>query len=470
MPLGGAGPSSYHAPMPDPQAATNLATSKEVLTVTALNREARKLLESGFGVVLVEGEISNIARPGSGHWYFSLKDSGAQVQCAMFRQRNRLLAFSPADGEQVLVRARVSLYEPRGNYQLIVDFMEPAGEGALRQAFEKLKRKLDAEGLFDAARKRSLPTLPRRVGVITSPSGAAVRDVLKVLARRFPSLPVIIYPVPVQGDGAAEKIAGMLAKAGSRAECDVLVLTRGGGSLEDLWAFNEEVVARAIAASPVPVVSAVGHEVDVSIADLVADLRAPTPSAAAELIVPDRSEWRRRFAGLARRLDATVLRKLETSRERSRLLRHRLRRSHPARIIQQHSQSSDELAQRMRLAMLRLLQSRQGRLNEQRAHLLRVSPSQRINALASVNSTLAHRLSSAMRGRLEALRSRLAVSGATLDAISPLATLGRGYAILRRVDDGRIIRRAHDAKPDDVLEASLGEGRLTTRVVKIIED
>lgn len=460
----------YHEPMHEGPNARVTAPAREVLTVSALNREARRLLESGFGVLWVEGEISNLARPGSGHWYFSLKDSNAQVQCAMFRQRNRLLPFQPADGDQVQLRARVSLYEPRGNYQLIVDFMEPAGEGALRQAFEKLKNKLDAEGLFALARKRPLPTLPRQLGIITSPSGAAVRDILKVLRRRFPSVPVLIYPVPVQGAGAAKKIVAMLQQANQRKECDVLILTRGGGSLEDLWAFNEEPLARAIAVSGIPVISAVGHEVDTTIADLVADLRAPTPSAAAELVVPDRDEWLRALLGLNRRLDAVVGRGLSVVRDRWNALCKRLLRVHPSSSMQQLAQRNDELTQRLHKAMAARLQSYQSQLAVHVSNLRRVTPARRVERYAALNDKIFRRLCDGIRRRLQTEKSRLAVSTATLDAVSPLATLSRGYSILQRAQDGAIVRRAEDVKKGEVLDARLGAGRLQTKIIDIIEE
>jgi len=263
---------------------------RDVYTVSRLNQTARQLLEQGLPRIWLEGELSNLSRPSSGHLYFTLKDSRAQIRGAMFRNRNQLLRFRPQEGMQMLVRCRISLYEPRGDYQLIAESMEEAGDGALQRAFEELKRKLDLEGLLRAEHKQPLPLLPRRIGVVTSPSGAAIRDVLSVLKRRFPAIPVMVYPVPVQGKEAGREIAAMLHRAGERRECDVLILTRGGGSLEDLWAFNEEVVARAIHDCPVPVISAVGHEVDFTIADFVADQRAPTPSAAAELASPDQYE------------------------------------------------------------------------------------------------------------------------------------------------------------------------------------
>src|ERR1700691_2609530 len=264
---------------------------RDVYSVSRLNREARVLLERGFGTLWLEAEISNFSRPSSGHWYFSLKDAAAQVRCAMFRQRNMLANLVPRDGQKVLVRARIGLYEPRGEFQLIVDHIEDAGLGALKRQSEELSARLAAEGLFALERKRPLPALPKRIGVITSPTGAAVRDIVHVLARRFVGVAVLIHPVSVQGASAAAEIIAALKLAGERAECDVLILARGGGSLEDLWAFNDEALARAIAASPIPVISGIGHETDFTIADFAADVRAPTPSAAAEIAVPDGEEW-----------------------------------------------------------------------------------------------------------------------------------------------------------------------------------
>ncbi|HSD73419.1 MAG TPA: exodeoxyribonuclease VII large subunit, partial [Steroidobacteraceae bacterium] len=284
---------------------------RDVYTVSRLNREARALLERAMPALWIEGEMSNFAAPSSGHWYFSLKDSGAQVRCAMFRQRNYLSVCKPRDGLHVLARARVSLYEPRGEYQLLVDHLEEAGEGALRRRFEALKARLHQEGLFAAERKRALPTLPRRIGVITSPTGAAIRDILNVLRRRFCSVPVLIYPVPVQGAGAASQIAAAIRFASGRADCDVLVLARGGGSLEDLWAFNEESVARALFECRIPIVCGVGHEIDFTIADFVADVRAPTPSAAAELVAPNGQEWLDRLVVLSRRATSCMQRLLQ---------------------------------------------------------------------------------------------------------------------------------------------------------------
>jgi exodeoxyribonuclease VII large subunit len=282
-----------------------------IYSVSQLNDQVKDLLEHSFPPLWVEGEISNFSCPASGHWYLSLKDSQAQVRCAMFRNRNQGLGFQPKNGLQVLARGRPGLYAPRGEFQLILDQIEPAGEGALRRAFELLKQKLQAEGLFDETYKQALPTVPDRIGIITSPTGAALRDILNVLRRRFPLGQVVIYPVPVQGTEAAPAIVRALKTAAERQECDLLVVARGGGSLEDLWAFNEESVARAIHACPLPVVSGVGHEIDFTIADFVADLRAPTPSAAAELVSPDVAEWRTRLLRLPAQLAVQQGRRLQ---------------------------------------------------------------------------------------------------------------------------------------------------------------
>ena len=304
--------------------------TRNVYTVTSLNREVRLLLEHGLAVVWLEGELSNFSAPASGHWYFSLKDREAQIRCAMFRMKNQGLGFTPKAGQHVLVRGRVTMYEARGDYQLIVEHMEEAGVGALKREFERLKAKLAAEGLFAVERKRELPRFPRRIGVITSPTGAAIRDVLHILARRFPPAGVIIYPTDVQGAVAVPRIVRALAVANARAECDVLIVARGGGSLEDLWAFNDEGVARAIHDSAIPVVSGIGHEVDFTIADFVADARAPTPSGAAELVVPDRAACLDVLSRTADRLLVGMRRELRTVTSRFDAAASRLKLMHPA--------------------------------------------------------------------------------------------------------------------------------------------
>jgi exodeoxyribonuclease VII large subunit len=337
--------------------------TRNVFTVSRLNREVRVLLERGLGVVWVEGELSNFSQPSSGHWYFSLKDRDAQVRCAMFRLKNATLGFTPKSGQQVLARGRISLYEPRGDYQLIVEHLEEAGVGALKREFERLKVKLAAEGLFALERKRSLPRFPRRIGVVTSPSGAAIRDILHILARRFPPAAVLIYPTPVQGVVAAPSIVEALRVASARAECDVLIVARGGGSLEDLWSFNDERVARAICASTIPVVSGVGHEVDFTIADFVADARAPTPSGAAELVAPDRNACLEALARTAERMTACMRRELRSLSAQfdNALLRFKL--VHPGVRLAQKAQKLDELEQRLTGAMnreMRMIATRVG--------------------------------------------------------------------------------------------------------------
>ena len=392
---------------------------REVWTISRLNREVRLLIETGLPALWIEGEVSNLARPASGHVYFSLKDDSAQVRCALWRSAALKLAFTPRNGMQLLVRARVSVYEPRGEYQLIVEYAEEAGEGALRRRFDELKARLQAEGLFDEATKRPLPRLPRRIGIITSPTGAAVRDIIHVLGRRFPAVPVLIYPVPVQGEGAAGKIAAMLARASARAECDVLILARGGGSLEDLWSFNEEVVARAIRACAIPVISGVGHEVDFTIADFAADRRAPTPSGAAEIAVPDASEWLTRVARDASRLQGAMARRLAALDERLAWQARRLAVAHPGSRLRQHAQRLDELERR---------------------------------------------LETGFRHRLQRLRARCDTAARMLHSVSPLATLERGYAIASRAADSVILRSAEQVAIGEQIEVRLAQGTLAAQV------
>ena len=436
---------------------------RDVYTVSRLNRAARTMLERGFGSLWLEGEISNFARPSSGHWYFSLKDASAQVRCAMFRQRNLLARFAPRDGQKVLVRARVGLYEPRGEYQLLIEHIEDAGVGALKRQFEELTARLSAEGLFSAERKRPLPPLPRRIGIITSPTGAAVRDILHVLARRFPAAAVLIYPVPVQGAGAAAEIVAALTLAGRRAECDVLILARGGGSLEDLWAFNDEALARAIAACPIPVVSGVGHEVDFTIADFAADVRAPTPSAAAEIVVPDAAEWIKTFQGLAARMSQSVRRQLRDRRERLQWLSGRATQAGPAARLADQMQRLDELERRLREVLSRRIADLRSDLAEHRIRLWGASPAVRVRAAGARNGELYARLCAAINRELRRASERLLPLVRTLNAVSPLATLGRGYAIVATAD-GRILRDAAEAPPGTRIEARLARGRIKATV------
>ncbi len=445
------------------------APARDVFTVSRLNAEVRDLLSATYSLIWVEGELSNVARPASGHLYFTLKDARAQVRCAMFRNRNRGLGFTPEEGMQVLVRAGVSLYEPRGDYQLIVEHMEEAGDGALRRAFEALKNRLDKEGLFDPAHKKPLPALPRRIGVVTSPTGAAIRDILSVLRRRFPAVPVLLYPVPVQGGEAAEKIARAIELANRRGDCDVLIVARGGGSLEDLWSFNEEVVARAIHASEIPVVSGVGHEIDFTIADFAADRRAPTPSAAAEMVVPDATEWLARCRSLENRLVQRMRAQLEQARRELAWLGKRLDQRHPGERLRQRAQRLDELEQRLRQRLRQRLHAARDRLATVTARLHRHSPVPRLEQARARADGLGTRLRLAMRHGLQARRERLAALAHALDTLSPLATLERGYAIVS-TRDGRILRKASETHPGEQVEARLAHGRLRCTVDEVSSD
>ncbi len=439
------------------------AAQRTVFTVARLNKEVRTLLERGLGVVWVEGELSNLSQPASGHWYFSLKDREAQVRCAMFRMRNAAIGFTPKAGQQVLARGRVSLYEPRGDYQLIVEHLEEAGVGALQREFERLKAKLATEGLFAREAKRPLPRFPRRVAVVTSPTGAAIRDVLQILARRFPPAAARVYPVPVQGAAAAPAIAEALALASERADCDVLILARGGGSLEDLWAFNDERVARAIRACGLPVVSGVGHEIDFTIADFAADARAPTPSGAAEMVVPDRRELLDALARTATRIGATVRRDLRAAVARFEGAGARLRLAHPGLRLAHQAQRLDDLEQRLALAVRGRLQAAGHRLAATETRLAPHSP-QRLTAelrgrIEGLQARLERRMSD-IRSRLE---HRVDLAKRTLDTASPLATLARGFAIVSR-PDGSLLRDAGAVVPGEEIEARLAKGRLRARV------
>jgi exodeoxyribonuclease VII large subunit len=443
----------------------NQIPSREILTVSELNHLTREILEANFPLIWVQGEISNLARPASGHWYFSLKDDAAQVRCAMFKMRNRLLPFQPTDGQQILARARVSLYEPRGDFQLIVDHMEPAGEGALRLQFEMLKKRLAAEGLFDEAWKKPLPSLPRRIGVVTSPTGAAIRDVLSVLQRRFPAIPVMIYPTLVQGATAAGNIIQAITTANRRRECDVLIVCRGGGSLEDLWAFNDEQLARVISASDIPIVSGVGHEVDFTIADFVADARAPTPSAAAEMLTPAAEDWREMFAEIASRFTGLIQRKLTTGREQLSWVTKRLQ--HPSRRLQSQAQRIDELEQRLINAQKSHWRHQQHRLATLRAQLEQYSPAMRLSQYQLMTTSLHTRLKRAMQHHYDDRRKHLAATVRALEAVSPLATLGRGYAIVKRLPDKSIVRQTGDVQIGTHIEAQLGQGRIICSVEEL---
>jgi exodeoxyribonuclease VII large subunit len=459
-------PASPRSPAPQPP--------DQVLSVAQLNRLARQLLEDCFPMIWVEGEISNLSRPSSGHWYFTLKDEQAQVRCAMFRNRNFRLRLQPADGTRVLVRGKLSLYENRGDYQLIAEDMQPAGAGLLALRFEQLKQKLQAEGLFDAARKRPLPALAQHIAVVTSATGAAIRDILSVLKRRCPAIRVTLIPVPVQGEQAPAAIAHAIAlanrlAAAGRADFDVILAGRGGGSLEDLWAFNDERVARAIAASRLPVVSAVGHEVDTTIADFVADVRAPTPSAAAELLSPD---WRDRLQlvhSLRARLDRRWLGALQQYRRQLDWARRRLQLQHPGQRLQQWHQRLDELELRLRQAARRAVADRQLRLQWLQTRLHRHHPDRQLQPLRARLLFCQSQLALQMRQLLRQRRQQLGAGAQLLHSVSPLATLQRGYAIVSD-SRGQVLRDAAAAQPGDRVQARLAQGQLLCTVDGIVAE
>jgi exodeoxyribonuclease VII large subunit len=461
---------------------------KNIYSVSELNRAAASVLEQNFSWIWVEGEISNLAQPASGHIYFSLKDSGAQVRCAMFKSRNQILNFRPENGQQVQIRGKVSLYQPRGDYQLIVDRMEEAGDGALQRKFEALKNKLAAEGLFDQEVKQEIPELPECIGVITSNTGAAIHDVLSVIERRFPAIPVKLYSVPVQGEAAAPAICRALELAEEQAECDVLLLVRGGGSLEDLWAFNEEIVAHAIYDCPIPVVSGVGHEVDVTIADFVADVRAATPTAAAETVTPDQSSWLQSLEWYQYRLQQLITEKIQRHNERLGWLEKRLSQQHPVAVVQRLSQRLDDVEQRLNHVWCYTLQQQQHRFHHLRNRLLTASPELAISnyqhRLQILGQNLHHQIKQTlnqpkaqlqffeqnlhhyMQQTLERQKARLQNNARMLNAISPLNTLERGYSITSDCT-GKAITHSDEVAVGDEIQTRLHQGQIISRITKI---
>jgi len=439
-------------------------TRPRALTVSELNHQARHLLESSFMQVWVEGELSGFSRPSSGHWYFSLKDQKCQIRCAMFRGANQRIRTLPREGDQIRIRGKVTLYENRGDFQIIVEHLEPAGLGALQQAFEALKARLQGEGLFDPARKKPIPATPRHIGVVTSPTGAAIHDILTVLKRRCSAIPVTLYPTAVQGQAATADIVQAIDRAQRHGLADVLIIGRGGGSLEDLWCFNEEAVARAIAACSIPTVSAVGHEVDVTIADFVADLRAPTPSAAAEKISPDQQDWLRRLAEQQGRLGQSAHRLLQRLDSQLGHLSARLR--DPRRELLEKAQRMDELEMRLNKA----ISGRLGQQKQKTDYLLQrmsaQSPRRTLKTASEQTQQLEERLTLAARHLLRQKDERLQHIAQTLHAVSPLATLGRGYAIVKD-DNDRIVRKAGDLVTGSQITARLGHGSVSARVTEI---
>jgi exodeoxyribonuclease VII large subunit len=412
-----------------------------VLSVSALNRLARETLERSFPLFWVAGEISNLTRAASGHWYFSLKDERAQVRCVMFRNRNSALDWIPREGDHVEARALVTLYEARGDFQLTIEILQRAGLGTLFEAFERLKAKLEKEGLFDPARKRPLPAHPCQIGIVTSPDAAALRDVLTTLRRRMPGIPVVLYPTPVQGKGAAEIIARAIRTAGERNECDVLIVCRGGGSIEDLWQFNEEVVARAIAESPIPVISGVGHETDFTIADFVADRRAPTPTAAAELVTPDRQALLQLANTLHLRLRRQMQHLLHQRMQQTDYLARRL--VHPGEKIRQQQERLGHLQARLKAALLRLTDRAQARFQP-----------------------LPQRMVAAQARDLQRKRDRLLRLEQNLRHLSPDSVLERGYSLVQQAD-GSIVRDSARLATAEPLTVTFARGQAEVRVEKI---
>jgi exodeoxyribonuclease VII large subunit len=439
-------------------------SAHDVFTVSQLNQRAKQLLEITFNSVKVEGEVSNLSRPSSGHWYFTLKDKGAQVRCAMFRSRTAQVKFQPKEGDQIVVRGKVSLYENRGDYQLIVDAMKPAGEGQLQQAFIQLKQKLGAEGLFALESKQVLPTQIKRIAVITSPTGAAIHDILTVLKRRFPAIEVDIYPVQVQGQEAARQIIWSINQANTDARADVIIAGRGGGSIEDLWCFNDENLARTIFNSRLPVVSAVGHEVDFTIADFVADVRAPTPSAAAEMLSPDQQEYWQRLGLLSNQLEKTIQQQLHNKSLQLKSAQRGLQ--HPGDKLTQYAQTLDMLELRMQQSQKNQFNHLQQRLNNGQQKLQRQSPVNTLQKIETQLSYLQQRLATAVKQAIANKKERLQQHALLLNAVSPLQTLGRGYAILQ-TESGAVVRDSQDVKKGDLLSARIGHGQLNLIVEKV---
>lgn len=448
---------SIHPPAP---------ADRHVFTVSKLTALVKERLETAFVDLWVEGEISNLRIPPSGHLYFSLKDRDSQIRAVIFRASGRRIAYAPEDGKAVLAHGRLTVYEPRGDYQLIIDYLEPVGLGALQAAFDQLKERLAAEGLFDPARKRALPTLPQSIGIVTSPTGAAIRDMLTILNRRFANLHVLIAPVPVQGEGAAARIAAAIDDLNDLGTVDVIIIGRGGGSLEDLWAFNEEVVARAIARSRIPVVSAVGHETDFTIADFVADLRAPTPSAAAELVVRAKADWLGQLGELSRRLELTV--RLRVVKWRDRVREERRALVDPTRAVEAALLRLDDVADRLRAEMRRALGARRERAAVFAQRLGLRAPMELVRRSSERTVLLRDRLIRQFTASGRAWRAKVGSLAAQLEGLSPLAILARGYSIARRLPDGAIVRAAQTMRVGGRLRLRLHRGELTARVEEIV--
>ena len=441
--------------------------SAHVYTPSELNREIKLHLEAGFPRLLIEAEVSNLARPASGHLYFSLKDERAQVRCAMFRSAAMRSAVQVENGLKVLAAGRISLYEPRGEYQFIVERLQEAGEGALQRRFEELKKRLESEGLFDPARKKPLPPYPARIGLVTSRSGAALRDLLHVLGRRWPVAAIRLHPVAVQGADAPGELRRAIEAANRHGWAEVLIVGRGGGSLEDLAAFNEESVARAVHDSTIPVISAVGHETDFSICDFVADLRAPTPSAAAELATPDGAVLKERFARSERRLRLRMRDRLDTVAQGLDHLSHRLHQRHPSARLDEQARRLEILDRMLRRTARRALDDRIVRLGAAAARLQAQRPERRLADWTQRVASARQSLGRLARAGLDTQQARLSQLARTLNAVSPLETLGRGYAVLTAPDSGKVVSSIRQLKAGDPVSARLCDGRADCRVERV---
>jgi exodeoxyribonuclease VII large subunit len=441
----------------------DIFSEKTILTVTRLTALLRGVLEENFEQVWVQGEVSNLSVPSSGHMYFTLKDAGAQLRCVMFKSSAKNLKFRLTDGMAMITRGRISLYDQRGEYQLICEYVEPAGVGALQMAFIQMKEKLAKEGLFDAAHKKAMPRFPRRVGIITSATGAAIHDILNVLKRRFASLEVLIYPVRVQGEGSAQEISRAIDEMNRMAEVDVLITGRGGGSLEDLWAFNEEVVARAVYRSKIPVISAVGHETDWSICDFTADLRAPTPSAAAEMVITSADELRGQIEALSHRLRLVIRNRLASLDSRLESLKRLLQ--DPRTMLGHLAQRMDDLTGRLDMALFNSVRHRREGFSHFCGALNYLNPTSRIENLRQQTCLFSAQMERSLMQRLEALKQEFGDNAARLEVLSPLKTLARGYAIATRIDNGRVITDANELCAGERLLLTLRSGTAHCRVV-----
>ena len=445
-----------------------MAISQPIIyTVSPLNTVVRLLLEQEMGLVWLTAEISNLVQHSSGHWYFTLKDSQAQVKAAMFKGQNRRVSFRPQNGQQILVQGQLSLYEARGDYQLIVEKMQPAGDGLLQMKLEALKAQLTTEGLFAPSRKRPLPAQPKQIGIITSPTGAAVHDMLTILARRDPSLPVILYPSAVQGESAVPALLTALETAWRRNECDLLIVGRGGGSLEDLWCFNDERVVRAIASSPIPIVSAVGHETDVTLADFAADLRAPTPSAAAELVSQDQQQQLQRLTQVTQRLKQAILLQQQRYVLRWQRQQSRLAAQNPQYQLQQKMQRQDELQSRLERAIKQQLTNSSRYYTEQTQRLQQASPARHLSTLKQQHEFLQQRLLKAMQDQQQDSLQQLAQLSAQLQALSPLQVLARGYSVTTKLN-GELIRNYTQVTAGERLKIRLDKGELLVTTEDVI--